>query len=105
MFPIKDSETVHEFAVINWLLIAVNVVVFLFDTTLGSHALERQLLTWGLVPARFLECMCLSQVRTIFTSMFMHSGWLHLISNMWALFIFGDNIEDRLGHFRYFLFY
>ncbi len=105
MIPLKDNETVHVFPLVNTLLIAANVLVFLFDITLGPNALKHELLTWGLVPERFLLCMCFAQVKTIFTSMFLHSGWLHLISNMWALFIFGDNVEDSMGHLRYLLFY
>lgn len=60
---------------------------------------------FGLVPGRFLDQLGLGEVMTIFTSMFMHGGWLHLLSNMWALHIFGDNVEDKMGHGRYLLFY
>jgi membrane associated rhomboid family serine protease len=59
----------------------------------------------GIVPARFLAAPGSAQAVTLFTSMFMHGGWLHLFSNMLALYIFGDNVEDRLGHFGYLAFY
>ena len=60
---------------------------------------------WGLVPQRLMSSPDLFNLLTVFTSMFLHGGWAHLLSNMLALFIFGDNIEDRMGHLRYLTFY
>ncbi len=104
MFPIKDTTRSRSFPLMNWLLIALNVLVFLHETSLSPHALQRFIGIYGMVPAR----LWLHPVRawpTIFTSMFMHGGWFHLLSNMWVLFIFGDNVEDRMGSGRYLIFY
>ena len=82
-------------------LIALNVAVFAYELSLGS-ALEGFLRTYGVVPSRLAEGWTWTP---ILTSMFLHGGWLHLILNMWFLWIFGDNVEDRLGHARYLLLY
>jgi len=105
MFPLKDTVRAREVPLVNWLLIAANVFAFLVETWLGPRGLERFVWALGVVPARFLDHLALREVLTIFTSMFLHGGWFHLISNMWALYLFGDNVEDRMGHFRYLVFY
>ena len=104
MFPIKDTTRSRSFPLMNWLLITLNVLVFLHETSLSPHALQRFITTYGMVPAR-LWLHPTTAWPTIFTSMFMHGGWFHLLSNMWVLFIFGDNVEDRMGSFRYLIFY
>ncbi len=105
MFPLRDTIQTRSFPAINWLLIIGNVLVFvLIELPLRSGQLERLALTYGLVPANLLTGQPWAVV-TVFTSMFLHVGWFHLISNMWALFIFGDNVEDRMGPGRYLLFY
>src|SRR5688500_18518693 len=86
------------------MLILANAAVFWFELRIGESALENFIFTWGLVPAQFLSAPVDGWL-TIFTSMFLHGGWFHLISNMWVLYIFGDNVEDRLGKLRYLLFY
>lgn len=105
MFPLRDSTPSHSVPVVNYLVIALNVLVFLYEASLSPNQLNRFIDAVGLVPARFIEHLGPDQIFTIFSSMFMHGGWMHLISNMWALFIFGDNIEDRMGHIRYLIFY
>jgi len=80
------------------------VLAFLYETSLPSHALQRFIFTYGMVPSR-LWLHPTTAWPTIFTSMFLHGGWFHLLSNMWVLFIFGDNVEDRMGSFRYLIFY
>lgn len=105
MFPLKDSTPSNSVPVVNYMVIAVNVLVFLYEASLSPHQLNNFIDAVGLVPARFIEHPGGDQIFTIFSSMFMHGGWMHLISNMWALFIFGDNIEDRMGHFKYLVFY
>jgi len=70
-----------------------------------SSELEEFLTCFGLVPAAFLSHMDLQHARSVFSSMFLHAGWGHLLGNMWFLFIFGDNVEDRMGHLPYLLFY
>ncbi len=105
MFPIGDTVRTRSFPIVNWLIIIANVAVFvLVELPLKESGLNRLLLTYGLVPTRLLAGEAWGFV-TIFTSMFLHGGWIHLISNMWALFIFGDNVEDRMGSGRYLLFY
>jgi len=96
--------------VVTLAIIGVNVVVFLVQLAMGSQA-ERFAYFYGLVPARFsrpqiAEYFTLGQqVFAMISFMFLHGGFLHLLGNMWSLYIFGDNVEDRLGHVRYLLFY
>jgi membrane associated rhomboid family serine protease len=105
MFPIKDTIHSRSFPAVNWLLIIANVAVFvLVEAPLGPRAFAGFVNAYGLVPAE-LAAGRVESVADLFTSMFLHGGWLHLISNMWALFIFGDNVEDRMGSGRYLVFY
>lgn len=104
MIPLKDTVRARSFPIVNWLLIGGNILVFLFEVSLGRDA-DVLIDAFGVVPARLLAVLNLGQVLTIFTSMFLHGGWLHLLSNMLALYIFGDNVEDRVGHGRYLVFY
>jgi len=104
VIPLRDTIPSRSFPIVNSLLIAVNVLVFFLTLAAGARAgdLVRRL---GVVPARFLDDPASMQILTLFSSMFLHGGWFHLLSNMWALYIFGDNVEDRLGSVRYLFFY
>ncbi len=110
MIPLKDTIPSRTFPFINYAIIITNLFCFLYQISLGSHA-ERFLYTWGMVPAKFFAPFYFSQpafferLVPFVTSMFLHGGWLHFLGNMLYLYIFGDNVEDRLGHFRYLLFY
>jgi membrane associated rhomboid family serine protease len=104
MIPLYDTVRTRKFPLVNVLLIVVNVLVFLYELQLSSSGLEHFISTWGLVPARLTSEPAAAWI-TIFTSMFMHGGWFHLISNMWFLYIFGDNVEGRMGGGRYLVFY
>ncbi len=104
MIPLYDTLHSRRFPVVNWMLMGANVLVFLYELSLTPAALDRLTRIWGLVPAQLLAHPAALWV-TIFTSMFLHGGWFHVISNMWVLFIFGDNVEDRLGGVRYLVFY
>ncbi len=104
MIPLRDNLPSKHFPWVNWLLIAANFLVFFFEISLGSVQLDTFIMNFGLVPTSILANPA-GNWWAIFTSMFMHGGWTHLIFNMLALFIFGDNIEDRFGHFRYLAFY
>ena len=104
MFPLYDTLRSRRFPIVNWIIIALNGLVFYHELTLGNAGLERFIQTWGLVPANLAAHPGQAWI-TIYTAMFIHGGWLHILSNMWVLFIFGDNIEDRLGSFRYLIFY
>ncbi len=105
MLPLKDTIPSRTFPVVNWALLVTNVVVFLFmarDVWLAEAWID----VLALVPARLLaRPFDPAELITILTSMFMHGGWFHLFSNMLALYIFGDNVEDRMGSQRYFIFY
>lgn len=112
MIPLKDDTPRLTTPYVTYFLIALNTVVFVFEQVLDRPAHDAFLAQFGLVPARLTAAVHGSPgaslgfgVLTIFTSMFLHAGWIHIISNMWVLWIFGDNIEDHLGHFRYLLFY
>jgi len=109
MIPFRDNIPSRSFPIITVLLIAANIVAFLYEVALGRY-LEPFLRQYGVVPAAVLAWpqsdLPVSVVAVPFiTSMFLHGGWLHLIGNMWYLWIFGDNVEDRLGHFTYLVFY
>jgi membrane associated rhomboid family serine protease len=104
MFPIRDNVRARSFPIVNIALIAVNVVVFLLETSLTPLELDRLINTLGATPAQISLYRPLSFI-SLLTSMFLHGSWFHLISNMWALFIFGDNVEDRMGPLRYLAFY
>ena len=104
MIPLYDTIHSRSFPFVNWMLIIANVAFFLIEVALGTDA-EWLVATFGVVPARLLANPGLDQIATLFSSMFLHGGWSHLLSNMLALFIFGDNVEDRMGGGRYLTFY
>lgn len=104
MLPLRDTIRARSFPLVNTGIILANILVFLFQASLGPEVV-RLTRIFGVVPARFLAHTDLVQVITLFTSMFLHGGWAHIISNMLALYIFGDNVEDRMGHLRYLVFY
>ena len=113
MIPLRDNIPSRSFPVVNWILIITNVVIFLFEVfMLNSKQSEALITSYGLTPDKIrlgevnsLHEFRINIVRPFFTNMFLHGGWGHLISNMWFLFIFGDNVEDRMGKVKYFLFY
>jgi len=125
MIPLKDDAPRVGTPYINYVLIALNTLVFLFEASLNTRSQQQFVEVFGVVPARLTVVLfnhgyvpwdLVSQLGTrfvppmaaflpILTSMFLHGSWLHLIFNMWALWIFGDNVEDRLGHGWYLVFY
>ncbi len=104
MIPLQDDVRSRTFPIMNWLLIGANILVFFFMLSLGKHA-KNLVTVFGIVPVRFLTRFGVFQLMTLFTAMFLHGGWAHIFSNMLALYIFGDNVEDRMGSGRYLLFY
>lgn len=110
MFPIRDTIQAGNHAVVNWIFIVANAIVFVCELLQGDD-LPRFIFTYGLVPARYtipgLSDMfsTAQQIFALFSFMFLHGGLFHLIGNIWFLYIFGDNVEDRLGHLRYLFFY
>jgi membrane associated rhomboid family serine protease len=106
MLPLKDLNPTHSRPYVTWVLIILNTLVFLFQWTLDSAGeLDAFFLSYALIPASLTANPLSGELLTIFTSMFMHGGLAHLLGNMLYLWIFGDNIEDRMGHGRYLLFY
>jgi rhomboid family protein len=109
MIPLRDSIPSRSWPVVTYLLIGLNIWVFLYEVALGPD-LESFIRTWGFVPADYFALAgipgaAVERSLPLLTSMFLHGGWIHLIGNMMYLWIFGDNVEDRLGHLRYLLFY
>ncbi len=115
MFPVQDTIPHRRPPVAMWGIILLNTVVFVFELSLTPSQLEKLFYTAGVVPALitapwregspllFLET--LPHYVSFLTCMFLHGGWFHFISNMWALWIFGDNVEDRMGSARFLIFY
>lgn len=105
MIPLKDTVRARSFPVVMTAIIGANLVVFLIELRLPPEALEGFIWLLGIVPARFVASPLPGEWLTLLTSQFLHAGWVHLLSNMLALYIFGDNVEDRLGHWRFLFFY
>jgi membrane associated rhomboid family serine protease len=104
MIPIRDQIPVHRTPVVNYILIAANILVFVFMWLAGS-AQESLVYQFAMIPANFADGVSVGDILDIFTSMFMHAGFAHIAGNMLYLWIFGDNIEDRLGPLMYLVFY
>ncbi len=110
MIPIRDAIRSENFPVVNLLIIVLNIFVFVWQLTQGPH-LKEALFLYGIVPIRYsdpslsVQFSQFQQWLPFLTSMFLHGGFLHILGNMWFLYIFGDNIEDRIGHIRYLIFY
>ena len=105
VIPIRDTIPSRQFPVVNTILIVVNSLVFFYELSLGN-SLDSFIKTYGLIPDYLGKHNAFfDRVYPFFTSMFLHGGWFHLIGNMLYLFIFGDNVEDRMGHFKYLIFY
>ena len=104
MFPLYDTVRSRRFPLINLMLILINVLAFLYEMQMDPSVLKEFIFEWGLIPVRLLNGPSVTW-GTIFTSMFLHGGWFHIINNMWVLFIFGDNVEARMGGIRYLVFY
>ncbi|MCX6055725.1 MAG: rhomboid family intramembrane serine protease [Chloroflexi bacterium] len=101
MLPIGDDNSQRRLIpVVTWGLVATNILVFLLELAGGDPFI----MDWSFVPSRFIANPAGDSI-TVFTSMFMHAGWMHLGGNMLYLLIFGDNVEDRFGHIKYLVFY
>jgi membrane associated rhomboid family serine protease len=115
MIPLRDDTPRYSTPYVNYFIIALNLLVFLFELSVAAqspHALNSFMFQFGVVPSHFERVLAGSTrfsvpglLLTVLTSMFLHAGWAHVIFNMLFLWIFGDNIEDYLGHFSYLLFY
>ncbi len=115
MIPLRDDQPRYSTPYVNYFLIALNVAVFFYELSVKAQsprALNGLIYEFGMVPGHFSTSLAGPHAYlqpgaflTILTSMFLHGGWLHIIGNMWVLWIFGDNIEDQLGHLTYLIFY
>lgn len=110
MIPIRDTIHSRNYPIVRNVLIGMNVLVYVWELFQGAD-LQKAFFLYGLVPVRYsdpdiaLHFSLVEQIFPFFSSMFLHGGFLHLLGNMWFLYIFGDNVEDRLGPFRFFVFY
>ncbi len=102
MLPIGDENPTRLTPIVNWTIIAATILTFLWQTSRGETYFVYTLVNYGLIPARILTG---DGLHTFITNIFLHGGWSHLLGNMLFLTIFGDNIEDCCGHFRYLAFY
>ena len=112
MLPIRDTIPSKNVPIGTWSIILVNAVVFMFELMMPEPVLQAFFYYFGLVPARYSHPefavwlgLPIDDYWPFITSMFLHGGWLHIIGNMWTLYIFGDNVEDRMGTLRYLVFY
>jgi len=112
MFPIRDDQPRYSTPYVNYFLIGLNIAIFFYQWTLGPRGDAQFATIYGEVPAHLTAYLGGSHrysagqvILPFFTSMFLHGGWMHVLGNMWFLYIFGDNIEDYLGHFKYLVFY
>src|SRR5215469_13802874 len=114
MFPLRDDQPVFSTPYVNYFLIAFNILITFFEWSLGwqSRDLHYLIAQYGVVPKHEIGLLTgvpvfapLAALIPLVTSMFLHGGWGHVLGNMWMLWLFGDNIEDYLGHVGYIVFY
>jgi membrane associated rhomboid family serine protease len=112
MLPIRDDQPRYSAPFVTWFLIGLNLVIFFFEWSLDRQSLNALIHQFGVVPYHLAVFLGGSHryplaaiVVPLFTSLFLHGSWMHVIGNMWFLYIFGDNVEDYLGHFKYLIFY
>ena len=98
MIPLRDTQPSYGKPLVTAAIIAINILIFLYEFSLEPFSQNHFIAAYAIVPAKF-------QYLDLITSMFLHGGWMHLIGNMWFLWIYGDNVEDVLGHSRFLLFY
>ncbi len=112
MFPVTDSVPRRCPPIVTWTIIISCGIIFLFEASLPQPYLEQLIHLFGIIPAVYTDPdwadfigLVPNNLLPLFTSMFLHGSWIHIIGNMWTLWIFGDNVEDEMGHLRFFLFY
>ena len=111
-FPISDVNDTKNKPILSWIILISCVLIFIYQKNLGYHFEQKTLLSFGMIPSVLFsikqlsdELVIIPSYMTLITSMFLHGGWMHLIGNMAYLYIFGDNIEDRLGKIKFLIFY
>ncbi len=106
MLPIRDLNPTRRFPIVTWILIAINIIVFLWELSLSERELMNVFLDQSVVPAlASANPLSLETIIDVFRSMFFHGGWDHILGNMLYLFLFGDNVEDRFGSIVYLVIY
>jgi membrane associated rhomboid family serine protease len=112
MLPLRDDQVRYSTPWVNYFLIALNLLIFFFEASLDRRSLNVLVGEFGVVPSHLAAWLAGSPkiplavvIIPSFTSLFLHGSWMHVIGNMWFLYIFGDNVEDYLGHFKYLVFY
>lgn len=113
MVPLRDENPTRTIPFVTYGIIALNILIFIYETTLSPQQLEQFFRIWAIVPVQLTTAGFSSQMIgeplpewiTLFTSQFLHAGFLHIAGNMLFLWIFGNNVEDKLGHIRYLIFY
>jgi membrane associated rhomboid family serine protease len=115
MIPLRDDQPIFSTPFVNYFLIGLNVLIFLWEFLVGTqspHALNAFVFQFGVIPRDTIAALTghspygpATAILPLFTSMFLHGSWPHVLGNMLFLWIFGDNIEDYVGHFRYLIFY
>lgn len=109
MIPLRDKARARRLPLVTVLLIIANIYIFLKEIFLGSE-LKGLIHKYAVIPAVYLHpgewtvSQTIANGTSLVSALFLHAGWLHLLGNMWYLWIFGDNVEDKLGHFRFLLF-
>jgi membrane associated rhomboid family serine protease len=98
MIPLRDTQPSYTFPFVTVAIIVLNVAAFLYEFSMDPYELNFFIAHYGVIPTRF-------QWAAVLTSIFLHGGWMHRLGNMWFLWIYGDNVEDILGHSQYLLFY
>ena len=112
MIPLKDTIFRQGFPIVTGVIIILNGIIFLYEISIPKDMLQQLFYLFGVVPARYsypswamVHGLPFDHYLTFITAMFLHGGWLHIIGNMWFLYLFGSTVEDRLGHFRFLIFY
>jgi len=105
VIPLSDSIRSHRTPWVTYAILALNIGIYTLTAIVGLGDYEKSILTYGLIPFRVMRSFDVEAVSDLFTSMFLHGSFMHLASNMLYLWIFGDNVEDALGHVQYLLFY
>ncbi len=106
MIPLRDSTPSHKFPIITVTLIVINILIFFYEAAAGPELLNQIIYTFGLVPANYsIYQVPWTGYLPFVSSVFLHGSWMHVIGNMWILWLFGDNVEDKMGKGRFLVFY
>jgi len=106
MFPLKDDIPSTRLPLMTIVLIVINIYIFQYEISLGQNGMEKLFYTFGLVPAHYSSYQSPpAGYFPFFSSVFLHGSWIHVLGNMWMLWLFGDNVEDRMGRVEFLLFY